>query len=146
MEFHVKENSREGWQSVWRQLKDAMTIETIKKDISKITYADYDKYVKCVFHVALNDDYEVTNLRYYLPLYSFLKRKGKVPFLQLTGKVTLLERAEQFLSILINEDGMLVAFGSIEGTQREIIYKDYIKLDKSLDHIGRDSFFAFWLK
>lgn len=146
MEFHVKENSREGWQSVWRQLKDAMTIETIKKDISKITYADYDKYVKCVFHVALNDDYEVTNLRYYLPLYSFLKRKGKVPFLQLTGKVTLLERAEQFLSILINEDGMLVAFGSIEGTQREIIYKDYIKLDKSLDHIGRDSFFCVLAK
>lgn len=146
MEFHVRENSREGWQSVWRQLKGAMPVNTIEKDISKITDADYDKYLKCVFHVALNSESEVTNLRYYLPLYSFLKRKGKVPFLQLTGKVTLLERAEQFLSVLINEDGLLVAFGSIEGTQREKIYNEYIKLDQSLDHIGRDSFFCVLAK
>lgn len=142
MEFHVRENSREGWQSVWRQLKGAMPFESIEKDISKITDADYDKYVKCVFHVSLNGESEVTNLRYYLPLYSFLKRKHMIPFLLLKGEKGDLERARQFLGILINYEGMLVAFGSIEGTQREMIFKAYIERDHSLRKIDKDCLFC----
>lgn len=142
MEFHVRENSREGWQSVWRQLKGAMPFESIEKDISKITDAEYDKYVKCVFHVSLSGGSEVTNLRYYLPLYSFLKRKHMIPFLLLKGEKGDLERARQFLGILINYEGMLVAFGSIEGTQREMIFKAYIERDHSLRKIDKDCLFC----
>ena len=142
MEFQVRDNSREGWQSVWKQLQGAMEFIMTDMDIAEITDEDYNKYVKCSFFVTLNNEFDVTNLRYYLPLYSFLKRKHMVPILHLTGEKGYLERARQFLGVMINYEGMLVAFGNIERTQREMIYKAYIEQDHSLREIDKDCIFC----
>ncbi len=120
MVYQVLKNDRVGWQAIWGQLRNDMAkgAENPEKEYS--------------FAAELNEENDVSNLRYFLPLHSFLRRKGKTAILHLSGRENMLRRAEQFLSILYNYGDLLVTFGDMAGTQREKICAAYLERDKDL--------------
>lgn len=117
MKLQVLNNNRVGWQAMWSQIQEGLSVR------------GEEKYT---FTVTLNTENDVTNLRYYFPLYSFLKRKNMISRLDLSGNEDMLQRARQFLSALINEEAALVRFGNTANTQRELICTAYLKQDTSL--------------
>lgn len=117
MEYQVLQNNRAGWQGVWRQLQ-----KTISEHMD-------DKYI---FRVTLNEENDMSNLRYFFPLYSFLRRKNAVCRLFLLGQDDMMYRAKQFLSALLKGEDILVAFGDLAGTQRGQIRAAYLERDKGL--------------
>lgn len=117
MEYQVLQNNRAGWQGVWRQLQ-----KTISEHMD-------DKYI---FRVTLNEENDMSNLRYFFPLYSFLRRKNAVCRLCLLGQDDMMYRAKQFLSALLKGEDILVAFGDLAGTQRGQIRAAYLERDKGL--------------
>lgn len=105
MEYQVETNTRTGWQKIWSSFPDISSLP---------------KNERFIFYVTLNSDSDVSNLRYFFPLYSFLKRKNIRSRLHLSGQNEMLRRASQFLSILVDSGDVLVAFGDVTGKQRQI--------------------------
>lgn len=117
MEYQVRTNTRAGWQEIWRSFPDISSLP------------DDERFI---FYVRLNSDSDVSNLRYFFPLYSFLKRKNIPSRLHLSGPDEMLRRASQFLSILVNSGDVQVAFGDVARTQREMICNAYLARDRGL--------------
>ena len=125
MDFKVTTNDRGGWQAVWGQLQQ------------QFPFQSDEKYT---FSVTLNTENDVTSLRYYFPLWSFLTRKHVTAQLNLSGTEGMIYRAKQFLSILVNnsEEISLVRFGDLENNQRGLICKSYLAQDSSLTPEEKD--------
>lgn len=125
MDFKVTTNDRGGWQAVWGQLQQ------------QFPFQSDEKYT---FSVTLNTENDVTSLRYYFPLWSFLMRNHVTAQLNLSGTEDMLQRAKQFLSILVNdsEEISLVRFGDLENNQRGLICKAYLAQDTSLTPEEKD--------
>ena len=117
MEYQVETNTRTGWQKIWSSFPDISSL--LKNE-------------RFIFYVTLNSDSDVSNLRYFFPLYSFLKRKNIRSRLHLSGQNEMLRRASQFLSILVDSGDVLVAFGDVTGKQRQIICNTYLERDRGL--------------
>ena len=117
MEYRVKSNTRAGWQEIWRSFPEISSL------------SENERFI---FYVTLNSDSDVTNLRYFFPLYSFLKRKNIRSRLHLSGQDEMLRRASQFLSMLVGSEDVFVAFGDVARTQREIICNAYLERDRGL--------------
>lgn len=115
MEFKVLKNDQAGWQAVWSQLRSELP---------------QSKKATCFFTAELNSENDVTNLRYYFPLRSFLRRKGIISRLNLLGSEDMLQRARQFLGALIYYDSSLVYFGDEANTQRGRICEAYLKREE----------------
>lgn len=115
MEFKVLKNDRAGWQAVWDKLH------------SRRPWVEEES---CFFTAELNTEDDVTNLRYYFPLRSFLRRKGIISRLNLLGSEDMLQRARQFLGALIYYDSALVYFGDEANTQRGRICEAYLKREE----------------
>lgn len=116
MEFKVSNNNQAGWQAVWDKLH------------GKCPWVEKEN---CFFIVELNTEDDVTNLRYYFPLQSFLTRMGIISQLNLLGSEDMLQRARQFLGALIYYESALVYFGDAENTQKGQICKTYLELERS---------------